>query len=152
MKIGRFPLGRRRITFAPHGHVPSDTTLFPLRAPLLRIGPSTIHRRGVFAIGDAAAGETLEQGPLLVVPRRRTKRRQLLSDYVFHLDDVRAALLLGQSSLCNHHAEPNAEVHLDGNALTFVVRSLRSIRAGEEIFLDYGSGYWAKRLSRRKLK
>jgi hypothetical protein len=52
-----------------------------------------------------------------------------------------AGLMLGYGSLYNHSDDPNAEVWW-GACETFIMESLKDIKAGEEIFIDYGSDYW----------
>lgn len=115
------------------------------QVPRLRVGPSKIHARGVFAICDVDPGETLEYGPLLVIPLDEHREGTLLLDYVFDLDGVNTALLLGLSSLCNHATDPNAEVFLDANTMTFTARASRPLHSGDEVLLDYGPLYWTKR-------
>lgn len=120
-------------------------SLRPAGAAPLRVGPSTIHGRGVFATCDVAPGETLEFGSVLVFPKEGLGGKNLLVDYVFYFDDVSIALLLGQSSLCNHDTDPNAEVSIDRKKMSFILRSRRSIRTGDEILVHYGPRYWTKR-------
>jgi uncharacterized protein len=109
----------------------------------VRIG-DTEHGRGVIAVSEIAAGETIEVCPILELAEGDASG--LLDDYTVALDDGSSgtALLLGYGSLYNHSDEPNAEyVVLADDAYSFV--ALRDIEAGEQITISYGEEWWRTR-------
>jgi hypothetical protein len=100
--------------------------------------------RGVFALRDFDEGEAVERCPTLELPGDEVVGQ--LGDYVFgsneNEDDV--LLLLGFGMLYNHSDEPNCEyVQEEPRVITF--QTLRPVRAGDELYIDYGEEWWATR-------
>lgn len=64
-------------------------------------------------------------------------RQTVLQDHVFEWGRTRMALALGQGSLYNHSADPNAhgEPRLRDRVIQFT--AARPIKRGEEITIDY---------------
>ena len=95
---------------------------------LIVIGPSKIHGTGVFA------GADLPAGLFVPIPFRRCNPEK---DDCFeggYMPRVPFRFL-------NHSARPNCEVgalYGDDLYLTF----LRRVKAGTELTIDYGDGYW----------
>jgi uncharacterized protein len=109
----------------------------------IRIG-ETEHGRGVIAVAEIAAGETIEVCPILELGVGDASG--LLDDYIVSLGDESggSALLLGYGSLYNHSEEPNAEYVVESDdAYSFV--ALRDIAGGEQITITYGAEWWATR-------
>lgn len=108
---------------------------------MIRIGPSAGKGRGIFAMGSISCGETIEEAPVVVVPREQVAHLDAtaLCDYYFLWgdDEKEAALLLGRCSLCNHSYEPNARFVLYPARQTIEFIALRDIAAGEEITTNY---------------
>jgi SET domain-containing protein len=108
----------------------------------IRVKPSDIHGRGVFAVHEVPRGGLLENGELLPLPADEPGASCTIVNYVFELTRTRTCLLLGSVSLCNHSDSPNAEVEIDPTGGTYRLLALRKIRRGEEILIDYGKNYW----------
>ncbi len=112
---------------------------------MILVGPSRIHGQGAFA------GRNFEQGEQIGVyegkrySARQVRRRNWETGvtYVFGLSDgsvIDAALGGNATRHLNHSCAPNCQAHEeigpDGVAQV-AFYALRSIRAGEELFLDY---------------
>ena len=106
---------------------------------------SGVHGKGVFALQDLAEGETLIEYLGEVISWKEALRRHPHdpSDpnhtFYFHIDDghVIDAKHGGNSSRwINHSCKPNCEA--DETAGRVLIKALRAIKAGEELFYDYG--------------
>ena len=97
--------------------------------------------RGVFTKRDMANGETIEVCPVIEVPLGDTsnKKGAVLVDYFFYFCD-RLAVALGFGSIYNHSYEPNATYikNLRNNTVEF--KTIKNIKAGEEITVNYNFG------------
>ncbi|CAA9392754.1 MAG: hypothetical protein AVDCRST_MAG64-1255 [uncultured Phycisphaerae bacterium] len=102
--------------------------------------------RGVFARRDIAPDEVVERVPVVLIPRAQVfgpgeiaRRSARISWYVFSwVSEKRdyVALSLGYGSIYNHSDAPNAKYRMHPpDVMEFF--SLRAIRAGEEITVDY---------------
>ncbi|MBU3738707.1 MAG: SET domain-containing protein [Rhodoferax sp.] len=106
---------------------------------------SGVHGRGVFALQDIAAGETIIEYVGEVITWAQAQRRHPHDPndphhtFFFHIDErhVIDALHGGNSSRwINHSCDPNCEAdERDGRIF---IQALRNIRAGEELSYDYG--------------
>jgi uncharacterized protein len=100
--------------------------------------------RGVFATRAFAKGETVEHCPTLELPEDEVVGQ--LGDYVFgsNEDEHEVILLLGYGMLYNHSPDPNCEyVQEAPRVIAFV--TLRDVKAGEELMIDYGEEWWSTR-------
>jgi uncharacterized protein len=106
---------------------------------------SGVHGKGVFALQDLAEGETLIEYVGEVISWKEALRRHPHdpSDpnhtFYFHIDDghVIDAKHGGNSSRwINHSCKPNCEADETGGRV--FIKALRGIKAGEELFYDYG--------------
>lgn len=103
---------------------------------------STIGERGVFAVRDYAAGETIEVCPC--IKQENCYIDGEVNNYVFSYDDDHSLIGFGYCSMYNHSDSNNAEWDvLNENQIQ--VKTIKSIRKGEEIFISYGDEYWADR-------
>jgi uncharacterized protein len=97
--------------------------------------------RGIFATRTIQKGELIHQAPVIVCPgdQYRKLKKTALRNYYFNwgknYDHV--AIALGYGSLFNHSYSPNAmfENNLKEETVDFI--ALKSIKAGEEIFVNY---------------
>lgn len=108
----------------------------------VKVKTSPIHGRGVFALINMAKGAIVDHGHLLVLPENEPEDGSLIGQYVFEFSSRRNCVLLGLVSLCNHDEQPNVEVEIDTENLTYRLIAVRSLRRGEELLVDYGSEYW----------
>ncbi len=106
---------------------------------------SGVHGKGVFALHDLAEGETLIEYIGEVITWKEALRRHPHDPkdpnhtFYFHMDEkhVIDAKHGGNSSRwINHSCKPNCEAdETDGRVF---IKALRNIKAGEELFYDYG--------------
>ena len=111
----------------------------------LQTRSSGVHGKGVFALCDLAEGETLIEYTGEVISWKEALRRhphdplQPNHTFYFHIDDkhVIDGKAGGNSSRwINHACKPNCEA--DEQKGRVFVKALRNIKAGEELFYDYG--------------
>jgi hypothetical protein len=106
---------------------------------------SGVHGKGVFAVQDLAEGETLIEYVGEIINWKEALRRHPHDPkdpnhtFYFHIDEehVIDAKHGGNSSRwINHSCKPNCEA--DENEGRVFIKALRNIKAGEELFYDYG--------------
>ena len=106
---------------------------------------SGVHGKGVFALSDLAEGETIIEYVGEVISWKEALRRHPHDPqnpnhtFYFHIDDkhVIDGKAGGNSSRwINHACKPNCEADEDGGRV--FIKALRNIKAGEELFYDYG--------------
>ncbi|MBC7610343.1 MAG: SET domain-containing protein-lysine N-methyltransferase [Polaromonas sp.] len=106
---------------------------------------SGVHGKGVYALQDLAEGETLIEYVGEVISWKEALRRHPHDPkdpnhtFYFHIDDkhVIDGKQGGNSSRwINHSCKPNCEADEDGGRV--FIKTLRNIKAGEELFYDYG--------------
>ncbi len=97
--------------------------------------------RGVFSRSNLTAGEVIELSPVLVLSREEMKEVEgtRLHDYIFEWGDDRekCCVAWGYLSMYNHAEPPNCTYEMDYEEETIAIRTLRSIEAGEELFISY---------------
>jgi hypothetical protein len=106
---------------------------------LVRVERSPVHGRGVFACRHVTAGEVLERSPLLLLPRAESEW-STVGFHVFEWDEETVALVLGATSLVNHHDRPSAEVRFDEETLSADLVAVCDIVTDGEVFISYGTG------------
>ena len=114
----------------------------------ITVRESPIHGLGVFALQDVAAGETLERCPYIVIDDDDLQEANRLNDYLFTspADPNDYLVVMGCGMLYNHAAPGNAKWEVDeadNRFLRFYAGC--DIKAGEELFHDYGEEYWTTR-------
>ena len=109
---------------------------------------SPVHGLGVFATRDLEEGETLELCPYIVIDDDDLQDANRLNDYLFTSPDNPNdyLVIMGCGMLYNHDSPSNASWEIDSTDNRFVrFFADRNIKAGEEIFQDYGEEYWTTR-------
>jgi hypothetical protein len=99
---------------------------------------------GVFAIDDIRDNEIIEECNVIEVPRDEVKGAVIM-DYMFKIGDGLYVLALGCGSLYNHRNQPNAMWTYDAEKKLLVIKSVRPIEMGEQIFISYGRDYFSTR-------
>lgn len=115
------------------------------RIPSIYIGNSARRGRGVYTSEPIGVDNLIEICPVIVCSEddlpliHQTK----LHDYYFLWgdDEKKCAIALGYGSLYNHEYTPNARYEVDFEEETICFYSLREIKAGEEITVNY-NGDW----------
>lgn len=111
----------------------------------LYIADSHDRGRGVFTSENLAAGETIEISPVIVMSasERLLLDQTLLHDYIFlwGKDEKECCVALGYISIYNHNYLSNAEYEMDFAESSIRIRTVREIKKGEEVFINY-NGTW----------
>jgi hypothetical protein len=113
--------------------------------PCLYIAESHNRGRGIFTSKKIPAGKTIEISPVIVMSEQEKilLDQTLLHDYIFHWgkDEKQCCVALGYLSIYNHDYLSNAEYEMDYSAASIRIRTVREIKRGEEIFVNY-NGTW----------
>src|SRR5450432_4221710 len=113
--------------------------------PCLYIADSFNRGRGVFSSENLVGGKLIEIAPVIVMsPEERTLLdRTLLHDYIFlwGRDETQCCVALGYVSIYNHDYQSNAEYEMDFEKNVIQIKTVRAIKKGEEIFINY-NGAW----------
>ena len=123
------------------GNPPKPTA----RGPRIQVRRSGVHGKGVFALREIAAGESIIEytGELISWPEALRRHphdpRDPHHTFFFHIDadHVIDAKVGGNAARwINHACEPNCEAdETDGRVF---IRALEELQPGEELFYDYG--------------
>ncbi len=113
--------------------------------PCLYIDGTNRMGRGVFTSEDLNENTIVETSPVIVM---EAKDRDLLDqtvmhDYIFEWGGEKreVCVALGYISLYNHSYVSNCEYEMDHDAQTMSIKTVRFIKAGEELFINY-NGVW----------
>lgn len=111
--------------------------------PILTIAPSDSRGRGVFTTEAIEAHTIIEISPVLVLtPEERQKVEQtLLYDYIFEWgDDLKSCCVaLGYLSVYNHSYTANCIYEMDFEHEVMQIRTVKSVAAGDELFINYNA-------------
>lgn len=103
---------------------------------------SPVHGYGVFADGMFLPGETIEECPVVLINEDVAALKNLRFCWKPEGNKV---LALGCGSLYNHAEQPNAIYSVDDQHGLLIFTAIKQIYRGEEIFIDYGKAWFAKR-------
>ncbi len=111
--------------------------------PILTIAPSPNRGRGVFATEAIQMNTIIEIAPVIVLTKehRIIVEQTLLYDYIFEWgeDHKSAAVALGYVSIYNHTIHPNCLYEMDYENETISIITLKDIKVGEELFINYNA-------------
>jgi SET domain-containing protein len=101
--------------------------------------------RGVFTSEKLSKKTIVEIAPVLVMSKedRSLLDQTLLHDYIFEWgdDNQQCCMALGYVPIYNHSYKSNCEYEMDFEARIIRVKTVRVIKAGEELFINY-NGDW----------
>ncbi len=127
------------------GSGPQLRTASVPQSPSIEVRESGVHGKGVFATAPIAKGETLiEYVGELLSWKKAQKRHPHNPDepnhtFFFHIDDknvIDAAVGGNDARWINHACNPNCEAdEVKGRVF---IKTLRSLKPGQELFYDYG--------------
>lgn len=113
--------------------------------PCLFIAPSADMGRGVFTNDDLPKKTIVEISPVLVMSKeeRVLLDQTLLHDYIFEWgnDKKQCCMALGYVPLYNHSYKSNCEYEMDFDDEIIRIKTMRFIKSGEELFINY-NGDW----------
>lgn len=111
--------------------------------PILTIAQSPNRGRGVFATEAIQMNTTIEIAPVIVLTKehRIIVEQTLLYDYIFEWgeDQKSAAVALGYVSIYNHTIHPNCVYEMDYENETISIITIKDIKVGEELFINYNA-------------
>jgi len=111
----------------------------------LYIAPSGNMGRGVFTDAMITADTIIEIAPVIVMSMadRGKLDQTLLHDYIFEWGEgnKECCMALGYVPVYNHSYSSNCEYEMDFEAQTITVKTMREIKAGEELFINYNGNY-----------
>lgn len=101
--------------------------------------------RGVFTRKKIFADTVIEISPVIVMPAsdRILLDKTLLHDYIFEWGDEKnqCAMALGYIPIYNHSPASNCEYFMVFDEAKIIVKTVRKIKAGEELTINY-NGDW----------
>ncbi len=111
--------------------------------PYLVVAESGNKGRGVFTTENIKSGTVVEVSPVLELTKkeRKTVEKTKLYHYIFEWGKnlKKAALALGYVSMYNHNYDANCEYEMDYDANTMTIRTIRPIKKGQELFINYNA-------------
>ena len=113
--------------------------------PFLFIAPAGNMGRGVFTSENLEADSAIEISPVIVMSQdeRKLLDKTLLHDYIFEWGYKRdqCCMAMGYVPMYNHSYASNCEYEMDYEQETITIKTVRFIKAGEELFINY-NGTW----------
>jgi uncharacterized protein len=113
--------------------------------PFLFIAPTIAMGRGVFTDVPIEAGTVIEIAPVIVLSAadRQKLDETLLHDYIFEWGEQKkeCCMALGYVPVYNHSYTSNCEYEMDFETQTIVIKTVKQVQAGEELFINY-NGDW----------
>jgi len=101
--------------------------------------------RGVFTSEIIKPKTVIEIAPVIVMSNndRVLIDQTLLHDYIFDWGEKRnqCCIALGYVSIYNHSYQSNCEYEMDYKQELITIKTMRLIKAGEELFINY-NGDW----------
>lgn len=95
--------------------------------------------QGVVAEEDIKKGSTIEKVPLLLMSMKEFNliKQTKLYYYFFEYTNNHFAIALGYGSLYNHSYTPNARYLYNFKNRQLIIKAIKNIKKGEEIFFNY---------------
>ena len=113
--------------------------------PFLFIAPAEKMGRGVFTSSSIETGTVVEVSPVIVMTGedRKLLDKTLLHDYIFEWGGKKeqCCMALGYVPMYNHSYTSNCEYEMDFDNELISIKTVRLIKAGEELFINY-NGDW----------
>lgn len=111
--------------------------------PCLFINPTPNKGRGVFTKEKIKANTIIEISPVIVMTGKERKLldQTLLHDYIFEWNEKKCCLALGYISMYNHSYTSNCEYEMDFESELIRIKTMKNIKAEEELFINY-NGDW----------
>lgn len=113
--------------------------------PILFIAPSGNMGRGVYTSSSIEKGTIIEISPVIVMSNddRELLDKTLLHDYIFEWGKKsnQCCMALGYVPMYNHSYKSNCEYEMDFDNDLISIKTVRHIKEGEELFINY-NGEW----------
>lgn len=116
-----------------------------MRKRYLQIADAGAKGRGVFTNSAIPSGKLIETAPVIVLSAadRLLLDQTALHDYIFEWgeDGKSCCMALGWVPVYNHSYASNCEYFMDFDAALIHVKTIRAVKAGEELTINY-NGDW----------
>jgi len=111
----------------------------------IEIKDSPVSGKGVFAKENIKSGEVIENCHFTLLDQKYPYVDKKLLEYIFSWPkstiNGRSAVVWGFGSIYNHSKNNNADWETDEENNHFKFFTIKDIKAGEEIFTNYGEAY-----------
>ena len=101
--------------------------------------------RGMFTNEVILANTIIEVAPVIVMSAgdRLLLDKTLLHDYIFEwgTNKTQCCMALGFVPIYNHNYESNCEYFMDYSTSTIMLKTVKNIEAGEEVFINYNGDF-----------
>lgn len=118
--------------------------------PSLFMAESPGKGRGVFTSEIILRDSIIEVAPVIVMPAvdRLLLDKTLLHDYIFEwgTDKTLCCMALGLVPIYNHSYDSNCEYFMDYTNKTIMLKTVKNIEKGEEVFINYNGDFNDKTL------
>jgi uncharacterized protein len=113
--------------------------------PYLIVDNTSEKGRGVFTTERIPANTIIEIAPVIVMQKadRENIDKTLLHDYIFEWgkEKDKCAMALGLIPIYNHSYKSNCEYYMDFDDDLMMIKTVRVIKKGEELTINY-NGDW----------
>lgn len=94
---------------------------------------------GIFAMRDFEIDELIETAPVIVMTADEMEllNKTKLHDYIFHWEGGNCCMAMGHVPIFNHAAPSNCEFFQDYIDNVIEIKTVRKIKAGEEMTINY---------------
>jgi len=100
---------------------------------------------GVFTTQAIKANTVIEESPVVVMSgaERELLDKTLLHDYIFEWGDTKkqCCMALGYVPVYNHSYHSNCEYEMEFRLKIIRIKTVRDIKKGEELFLNYNGTF-----------
>lgn len=112
-------------------------------SPYLVVAPSDNRGRGIFTSKNIPANTIIEISPVLILSSKERKaiEETKLFDYIFEWGKSKkqGCLALGYVSLYNHAYSSNCDYEMDFEHRLVTIKTVKKIKKGEELFINYNA-------------
>ena len=116
-----------------------------MMAPYLFISETGAMGRGIFTSKPIKANTIIERSPVILLSKKERVEveKTLLYNYIFEWGpgSQQCCVGLGFISIYNHSFKSNCEYEMHFNEEVISIKTMRAIREGEELFINY-NGNW----------
>ena len=113
--------------------------------PYLFVAPTKNMGRGIYTSKAIKKDTIIEISPVIVMSSedRQLLDKTLLHDYIFEWGEKKnkCCMALGYVPLYNHSYRSNCEYEMNFKDEIITIKTVRNIKAGEELFINY-NGDW----------
>ncbi|HUR10360.1 MAG TPA: SET domain-containing protein-lysine N-methyltransferase, partial [Flavitalea sp.] len=116
-----------------------------LMLPSIYVANTKEMGRGIYTSKPIMANTEIERSPVIVLSKKEREEveKTLLYYYIFEWGpkSLQCCIGLGFISVYNHSYKSNCEYEMHFDEQTISINTIRAIKAGEELFLNY-NGNW----------